>query len=168
MVLAAALRARRRAGARGALVRARGGEQALRANDLGAAIERAELGIDERRDRRGGGPAAPDPGRGARLARRAGRGAERGRWRQRRRSRPGSAALAARAGRRRSSRPPSTDGWTSSREQVGLVGETPCAPDATARNAQVICLSWAANYLVFGGRNEAADALILRIARAGG
>jgi tetratricopeptide (TPR) repeat protein len=48
--------------------------------------------------------------------------------------------------------------------QVALVGETPCAPDATARNAQVICLSWAANYLVFGGRTPAADALIARIA----
>ena len=32
----------------------------------------------------------------------------------------------------------------------------------------MICLSWAANYLVFGGRTEAADALIVRIAGAGG
>ena len=45
--------------------------------------------------------------------------------------------------------------------QVGLVG-------ATARNAQVICLSWAANYLVFGGRTDAADALIARIAALAG
>ena len=52
--------------------------------------------------------------------------------------------------------------------QVGLVGETPCAPDPTARNAQVICLSWAANYLVFGGRTAAADALIAAHRRAGG
>ena len=52
--------------------------------------------------------------------------------------------------------------------QVGLVGETPCAPDPAARNAQVICLSWAANYLVFGGRTEAADALIVRIAGLAG
>jgi tetratricopeptide (TPR) repeat protein len=52
--------------------------------------------------------------------------------------------------------------------QVALVGETPCAPDATARNAQVICLSWAANYLVFGGRTDTADALIARIALLAG
>ena len=48
--------------------------------------------------------------------------------------------------------------------QVKLVSETPRAPDAGARNAQIICLSWAANYLVFGGRNDIADNLIGRVA----
>ena len=48
--------------------------------------------------------------------------------------------------------------------QVRLVGETPRVPDAAARNAQVICLARAANHLVFGGRYEVADALMLRVA----
>jgi tetratricopeptide (TPR) repeat protein len=47
--------------------------------------------------------------------------------------------------------------------QIRLVGDTPRAADAAARNAQIICLSWAANYLVFGGRIDAADALMQRI-----
>ena len=45
-----------------------------------------------------------------------------------------------------------------------LAGDTARAADAAARNAQIICLSWAANYLVFGGRIDAADALVRRIA----
>ena len=52
----------------------RAAEQALEANDLGAAIERAEPGAVVRRRGRGGGRAAPRRGRGSRLARRVRRG----------------------------------------------------------------------------------------------
>ena len=121
----------------------------------------------QRRDRRGGGPAAPDPGGGARLARRAGRGPARARWRRRRRSRPAAARGCARR-RRRSSRRPNTGGWTWSNARSPWSARRRARPIATARNAQVICLSWAANYLVFGGRTAAADALILRIAELAG
>jgi tetratricopeptide (TPR) repeat protein len=34
-------------------------------------------------------------------------------------------------------------------------------PDFGARNAEIVCLGWAANYLIFGGRLRAADDLIL-------
>ncbi|MBC8132350.1 MAG: tetratricopeptide repeat protein [Deltaproteobacteria bacterium] len=36
-------------------------------------------------------------------------------------------------------------------------------PEFGARNAEIVCLSWAANYLIFGGRLRAADDLILMI-----
>ncbi|HEY7374174.1 MAG TPA: protein kinase [Polyangia bacterium] len=52
--------------------------------------------------------------------------------------------------------------------QVGSIGEQAGPVEAGARNAQVICLSWAANFLVFAGRTEAADALIARIAALAG
>ncbi len=144
----------------------RAAAEALRANDLGAAIERAEMGMAS-------GATAEAAGQ-LRLIQ-----AEGHVWRGEldaalERALEAAAALA-----------PGGAAWLRAQaqaiiaaakhgrldvveRQVGLVGETVCAPDPTARNAQVICLSWAANYLVFGGRTEAADALILRIAGLAG
>ena len=56
--------------------------EALRANDLGAAIERAEMGMASGAAAARRGAAAAHPGRGARLARRAGRGRASARWRR--------------------------------------------------------------------------------------
>lgn len=50
--------------------------------------------------------------------------------------------------------------------QVRLVAES--TPEPGARGAQIVCLSWAANYLIFGGRYAAADALMALIAAQAG
>ena len=136
----------------------RAAAQALRANDLGAAIERAEMGMAS-----GATAEAAGALRLIQAEAHVWRGeldeAERTRSRRRRCWRraapPGSAPraqaiiAAGKHGR-----------LDVVERQVALAGETPRAPDATARNAQMICLSWAANYLVFGGRIDAADALM--------
>jgi eukaryotic-like serine/threonine-protein kinase len=139
----------------------RAAAEALRANDLGAAIERAEMGMASQ--------ATADAAGQLRLIQ-----AEGHVWRGEL-----DAALA-RALEAAAGLAPGGAAWLRAQaqaiiaaakhgrldvveRQVALVGETPCAPDAAARNAQVICLSWAANYLVFGGRTAAADALIARI-----
>jgi tetratricopeptide (TPR) repeat protein len=140
--------------------------EALRANDLAAAIERAQTGVENDAASEGAGP--------LRLIQ-----AEAHVWRGEL-----DAALA-RALEAAAALPAGGAAWLRAQaqaiiaaakhgrldvveRQVGLVGETQCAPDATARNAQVICLSWAANYLVFGGRTQAADVLIARIAEMAG
>jgi tetratricopeptide (TPR) repeat protein len=139
----------------------RAAADALRANDLAAAIARAEIGIAS-------GAAAETAGR-LRLIQ-----AEGHVWR-------GELAHAeARALEAASTLPPGTGAWLRAQgqaiiaaakhgrldvveTQVRLVGETPLAAEAGALDAQVICLSWAANYLVFGGRTTAADALLERV-----
>jgi tetratricopeptide (TPR) repeat protein len=140
----------------------RAAAEALRANDLAAAIERAEMGMAS--------DATAEAAGQLRLIQ-----AEAHVWRGEldaalARALEGAAALT-----------PGGAPWLRAQSQaiiaaakhgrldvverqVGLVGETLCAPEAAARNAQVICLSWAANYLVFGGRTAAADALIQRVA----
>jgi eukaryotic-like serine/threonine-protein kinase len=140
----------------------RAAAEALRANDLGAAIERAEMGMAS-------GAQAADAG-SLRLIQ-----AEAHVWRGEF-DEAEKQALASAAMLTAGSAP-----WLRAQgeainaagkhgrldvveRQVRLVGDTPCAPDAAARNAQLICLSWAANYLVFGGRIAAADALMQRIA----
>jgi len=144
----------------------RAAAEALRANDLAAAIGRAEMGMAS-------GARAEEAGalrliqaeahvwrgelaeaEGQALAAAALLGAGSAAWL---RAQGGAIIAAGKHGR-----------LDVVERQVGLVGATAPAPDATARNAQVICLSWAANYLVFGGRNDAADALIARIAELAG
>jgi tetratricopeptide (TPR) repeat protein len=51
-------------------------------------------------------------------------------------------------------------------ERVRAVSEA--IPEFGARSAQIMCLSWAANYLIFGGRYLAADELIGTIADLAG
>ena len=139
----------------------RAAAEALRASDLLAAIARAEAGIDS---------GAPEEFAGRlRLIQ-----AEGHVWR-------GELAEAeTRALEAAAALPPGSAVWLRAQgqaiiaagkhgrldvveRQVQLVSETPRAPDAAARNAQIVCLAWAANYLVFGGRNEIADTLIVRI-----
>jgi len=144
----------------------RAAAEALRANDLGAAIERAEMGMAS-------GARAEEAG-ALRLIQ-----AEAHVWRGELAEAERQALAAA------ETLAPGGAAWLRAQggaiiaagkhgrldvveREVRLVGETAAAPDATARNAQVICLSWAANYLVFGGRNDAADALIARIATLAG
>ncbi len=140
----------------------RAAAQALAANDLGAAIERAETGDRGRRRGRHRRPAAPDPGREPRLARRAGpsRGARAG-------SRGGLAlgrsglVAGARAGhhRRRQARA----AWMSSRSRSGRSRRAASSEDPDVRSARIICLSWAASYLIFGARYAVADPLMATI-----
>jgi tetratricopeptide (TPR) repeat protein len=140
----------------------RAAAEALRANDLGAAIERAEIGMES--------GAAEEAAGQLRLIQ-----AEGHVWRgeldvAERRALEAAAALS-----------PGSAAWLRAQgqaiiaaakhgrldvveRQVALARETPRAPDAAARNAQVICLAWAANYLVFGGRTAVADALMVGIA----
>jgi tRNA A-37 threonylcarbamoyl transferase component Bud32/tetratricopeptide (TPR) repeat protein len=133
--------------------------QALAANDLGAAIERAELGMAS---------GAAGEGAGAlRLIQ-----AEGHVWRgeleeAERRAQEATALL-----------PAGSAAWLRAQGQVivasakrgkldlveaqaRLVAETPAPP--AARSAQIVCLSWAANYLIVGGRHAAADALMALI-----
>jgi tetratricopeptide (TPR) repeat protein len=140
----------------------RAAAEALRANDLGAAIERAGMGMAS-------GACAEEAG-ALRLIQ-----SEAHVWRGELAEAERQALAAADA------LAPGSAAWLRAQggaiiaagkhgrldvveRQVGLVGDMAAAPDATARNAQIICLSWAANYLVFGGRTDAADALIARIA----
>jgi eukaryotic-like serine/threonine-protein kinase len=140
----------------------RAAAEALRANDLGAAIERAEMGMTS-------GAAAAEAG-ALRLIQ-----AEAHVWR-------GELAEAERQALAAAEMlAPGSAAWLRAQgeaiiaagkhgrldvveQQVRLAGDTARAADAAARNAQIICLSWAANYLVFGGRIDAADALVRRIA----
>ena len=144
----------------------RAAAEALRANDLAAAIERAEMGMAS--------DATAEAAGQLRLIQ-----AEGHVWRGEL-----DAALA-RALEAAGTLAPGGGAWLRAQaqaiiaaakhgrldvveHQVALIGATPCAPDAAARNAQMICLSWAANYLVFGGRTAAADALMGRIAELAG
>ncbi len=139
----------------------RAATDALRANDLAAAISRAEVGIDS-------GASGDEAGR-LRLIQ-----AEGHVWR-------GELAQAEeRAIEAAASLPPGSAAWLRAQgqaiiaaakhgrldvveRQVRLVGATPVAVEPGALGARVVCLSWAANYLVFGGRMPAADALLEQI-----
>ena len=143
----------------------RAAAEALRANDLGAAIERAEMGLAS--------GASGEPAGQLLLIE-----AEGHVWRgeladAERRALDAAAAL-----------PPGSPAWLRAHGQaivaaakrghldaveqhVQLVGETPRVPGAPALNEQVNCLAWAAIYLVFGARMTAADALVARIAALG-
>jgi len=139
----------------------RAAEEALRANDLGAAIERAKMGMDS-------GARAEEAGM-LRLIQ-----AEAHVWRGELAEAERQALAAA------ETLPPGSAAWLRAQgeaiiaagkhgrldvveRQVRLASDTARAQDAAALNAQIICLSWAANYLVFGGRIAAADALVRSI-----
>ena len=139
----------------------RAAEEALRANDLGAAIERAKMGMDS-------GARAEEAGM-LRLIQ-----AEAHVWRGELAEAERQALAAA------ETLAPGSAAWLRAQgeaiiaagkhgrldvveRQVRLASDTARAQDAAALNAQIICLSWAANYLVFGGRIAAADALVRSI-----
>ena len=144
----------------------RAAEQALGPTISAAAIERAEPGWLRRRRARPRG-AAPDPGRGPRLARRARRGRA-----ARARGGGGAARRAAPRGcarrPRRSSRAAKHGRLDVVERRSALVGETPCAPDAGGAQRADDLPGLGATYLIFGGRIAAADALIARIVSAHG
>jgi tetratricopeptide (TPR) repeat protein len=139
-------------------------EQALKANDLSAAIERAELGLTC--------GAVGEVAGGLRLIQ-----AEGHVWRgeyllAEQRAHDASLDLA-----------PGSAAWLRAQgqaivaaakhgqlehieERVRSVREA--IPEFGARSAQVMCLSWAANYLIFGGRYKTADELIATIAELAG
>jgi tetratricopeptide (TPR) repeat protein len=144
----------------------RAAAQALSANDLGAAIERAELGI-------AGGAAGEWAGRLRLIA------AEAHVWRgeleeaERR-------ALAAAA-----ELPFGGAAWLRAQaqaiiaaakrgqleavdRQVRLVEASPLTADPAVRSARIICLAWAANFLIFGGQHAIADPLIAAIGALAG
>ena len=144
----------------------RAAAQALSANDLGAAIERAELGI-------AGGAEGELAGRMRLIA------AEAHLWRgeleeaERR-------ALAAAA-----ELPVGGAAWFRAEAQaiivaarhgqldaverhVRLVEGSPLTAEPSVRSARIICLAWAANFLVFGGRHTVADPLIAMIGALAG
>jgi eukaryotic-like serine/threonine-protein kinase len=134
----------------------RAAEQALKANDLEAAIERAELGM---------ACGATGEAAGAlRLVQ-----AEAHVWRGEQAEAEGR-ALEAAAGL-----PPGGAAWLRAQGQViiaaakhgklevverqaRLVSEM--TPEPGSQGAQIVCLSWAANYFIFGGRHAAADELM--------
>jgi tetratricopeptide (TPR) repeat protein len=134
----------------------RAAEQALKANDLGAAIERAELGM--------AGGATGEQAGALRLIQ-----AEGHVWR-------GELALAERrALEAAGSLPPGGAPWLRALAQavvaaakLGKLDEVEAqvhevsrvVPDFGARSAQIICLSWGANYLMFGGRHAVADEIM--------
>jgi len=144
----------------------RAADQALRANDLSAAIERAEMGMDS-------GATGEAAGHLRAIQ------AEGHVWRgeldaAEKRALEAAAVL-----------PAGSAAWLRAEAQailaaskhgrldvvereVRLVGDAPREADPAALNARVISLSWGANSLVFGGRTEAADALLLRIAELAG
>jgi tetratricopeptide (TPR) repeat protein len=134
----------------------RAAEQALKANDLAAAIERAELGLSC-------GAVGEEAG-ALRLVE-----AEAHVWR-------GEFAAAERhALEAAAARPTGSASWLRAigsaivsaakqgkldvvEELVGRVSEV--NPEGGARGAQISCLAWGATYLIFGGRMAAADALM--------
>ncbi|MES1205029.1 MAG: protein kinase [Pseudomonadota bacterium] len=134
-------------------------DQALNANDLAAAIERAGLGLDA--------GAAGEAAGALKLTQ-----AEAHVWR-------GELALAeARALEAVAELAPGTVGWLRAQGQAVIAAAkrgdldrvetqvrqvTKTLPDFGARNAEIVCLAWAANYLIFGGRLKAADDLMLMI-----
>jgi eukaryotic-like serine/threonine-protein kinase len=177
------------AGARDAMVLAdhfrRGGEparavpwyeraaaQALAANDLGAAIERAEAGVQ---GAAAGDSASTELGSAVigrlRLVQ-----AESHVWR-------GELAQAeARALEAAGALPWGGADWFRARgqaiiaaakrgslgvveEQVRHIEAVTSSEDADVRSARIICLSWAASYLIFGGRYAVADPLIATIGK---
>jgi eukaryotic-like serine/threonine-protein kinase len=52
--------------------------------------------------------------------------------------------------------------------QVAAVEASPLTADPVVRSARIICLAWGANFLVFGGRHAAADPLIATIGALAG
>ena len=139
-------------------------EQALKANDLSAAIERAELGLTC--------GAVGEVAGALRLIQ-----AEGHVWR-------GEYGLAEqRAHEASQDLPPGSAAWLRAQGQAIVAaakhGELEhldarvqavreAIPEFGARSAQVMCLSWAANYMIFGGRYKAADELIGTIAELAG
>jgi tetratricopeptide (TPR) repeat protein len=139
----------------------RAAAQALKANDLAAAIERAELGMSS--------GASGEVAGALRLVQ-----AEGHVWRGELEEAEQRALEAA------AQLPPGSAAWLRAQgqvivaaakrgkldlveQQVRAVGETPLEPEARgpqAKSAQIVCLAWAANYLIFGGRHAAADALM--------
>ena len=145
----------------------RAAAQALSANDLGAAIGRAELGIE-------GGAAGELAGNLRLIA------AEAHVWR----GRAGRGGAAGPGGGRRSPvrRRPA---WLRAlaqaiiaagkhgrlevvERQVALVEASPLTAEPTIRSARISCLAWGANFLVFGGRHAVADPLIVTIGALAG
>ena len=134
----------------------RAAEQALKANDLGAAIERAELGLTA--------GAAGERAGALRLIQ-----AEGHVWR-------GELALAERCAREAAADLPVGGApWLRAQGQavvaaakLGKLDEVEAqvrevsgvAPDFGARSAQIMCLCWGANYLIFGGRYAVADEIM--------
>jgi len=134
----------------------RAAEQALKANDLGAAIERAELGVTA--------GASGERAGALRLIQ-----AEGHVWR-------GELALAERCALEAAANlPVGCAGWLRAQGQavvaaakLGKLDEVEAqvrqvsgvAPDFGARSAQIICLCWGANYLIFGGRYAVADEIM--------
>ncbi|HVT06558.1 MAG TPA: protein kinase [Polyangia bacterium] len=141
----------------------RAAAQALAANDLGAAIERAQAGID-------GGAASDTLGR-LRLVQ-----AESHVWR-------GELAQAeARALEAAAALPWGGADWFRARgqaiiaaakrgslevveEQVRQIEAVTGSEDPDVRSARIICLSWAASYLIFGARYAVADPLMATIGK---
>lgn len=141
----------------------RAAAQALAANDLGAAIERAEAGLQ-------GGATEDTIGR-LRLIQ-----AESHVWR-------GELAQAeARALEAADALPWCGAAWLRARgqaiiaaakrgrldvveEQVRQVEAATSSEDPDVRSARIICLSWAANYLIFGARYAVADPLMATIGK---
>lgn len=134
-------------------------EQALNANDLGAAVKRAELGI-----------ACGADGLRAGLLRSV--QAEAHLWR-------GELSLAeSRALEAVALLQPGTAPWLRAQGQVVVAAAKQgnfdrvelqtrevihTLPEFGARNAEIACLAWAANFLIFGGRTAAADDLMITI-----
>jgi tetratricopeptide (TPR) repeat protein len=140
----------------------RAAAEALRANDLGAAIERAEMGLAS-------GAAGELAGQLLLIE------AEGHVWRgeladAERRALDAAAALPAggpawlRAHGQAIVAAAKRGHLDAVEQHVRLVSETPRVAGAAALNEQVNCLAWAAIYLVFGARMAAADALVARIA----
>ncbi len=144
----------------------RAAAQSLSANDLVAAIERAELGI-------AGGAAGEQAGKLRLIAAEAhvwrGELAEAERW-----------ALAA-----AEDLPSGSSPWLRAlaqaiiaagkhgrleavERQVRLVEASPLTSDPSVRSARIISLAWGANFLVFGGRHAIADPLIATIGALAG
>ena len=142
----------------------RAAEHALNANDLSAAIERAERGIE--------GGAAGEQAGSLRLIQ-----AEGHVWR-------GELALAeCRALEAAAYLPRGSAGGLRAQGQAVIaaaklgrldeveaqVREVSCiAPDFGARSAQIVCLCWGANYLMFGGRHAVADEIMAIISDLAG
>ena len=134
----------------------RAAEQALKANDLSAAIERAELGISC-------GATGEDAG-ALRLIEAEGH-VWRGEFAEA--ERHALAAAAARAPGSAAGLRALGSALVSAAKQgkLDVVEElvrrvSDVQPEAGARGAQISCLAWGATYLIFGGRIAAADALM--------
>ncbi|MDB4982470.1 MAG: protein kinase, partial [Myxococcales bacterium] len=142
----------------------RAAEQALKANDLSAAIERAGLGL-------GCGAAGEDAGALYLVQ------SEAHIWR-------GEFALSEeRALAAAATRAPGSAPWLRAygsailaaarlgkldvvEEQVRRVSEVPAEPGA--RGAQLSCLAWAAMYLIFGGRSASAERVVALVTEIAG